>query len=58
MVEGRAADGGQVRIAGTATDVARRGSDGFWRYVIDNPFGTAVDGPAEVGPADSAAGPT
>lgn len=26
---------------GTATDVARRGVDGLWRYVIDNPFGTA-----------------
>lgn len=25
---------------GTATDVARRGEDGRWRYVIDNPFGT------------------
>jgi hypothetical protein len=24
---------------GTATDVARQGSDGYWRYVIDNPFG-------------------
>lgn len=28
---------GEVR--GTATDVARRGADGRWRYVIDNPFG-------------------
>jgi ketosteroid isomerase-like protein len=26
---------------GTATDVARKGADGRWRYVIDNPFGTA-----------------
>lgn len=24
-------------VSGTATDVARRGPDGFWRYVIDNP---------------------
>ncbi|MEV4319387.1 nuclear transport factor 2 family protein [Actinocrispum sp. NPDC049592] len=24
-------------ISGTATDVARRGEDGCWRYVIDNP---------------------
>jgi ketosteroid isomerase-like protein len=24
-------------LTGTATDVARRGTDGFWRYVIDNP---------------------
>ncbi|WP_052406788.1 YybH family protein [Allokutzneria albata] len=28
-------------VHGTATDVARRGPDGVWRYVIDNPFGTA-----------------
>ena len=27
-------------ITGTATDVARLGADGRWRYVIDNPFGT------------------
>jgi hypothetical protein len=27
--------------SGTATDVARRGSDGGWRYVIDNPSGLA-----------------
>ncbi|WP_411081670.1 YybH family protein [Streptomyces sp. cmx-18-6] len=40
-VEGTAADGAPTRIAGTATDVARRGRDGFWRYVIDNPFGGA-----------------
>ncbi|MFD6654533.1 YybH family protein [Streptomyces parvus] len=63
VVEGRAAHGGQVRIAGTATDVARRGPDGFWRYVVDNPFGTTEDPeqtgrPTEVGPTDSAAGPT
>lgn len=28
-------------LSGTATDVARRGADGVWRYAIDNPFGTA-----------------
>lgn len=26
-------------VTGTATDVARKGADGRWRYVIDNPFG-------------------
>ncbi|AXI78495.1 YybH family protein [Peterkaempfera bronchialis] len=31
---------GPVRITGSATDVARRGADGRWRYVIDNPSGT------------------
>ncbi|MFD8688249.1 YybH family protein [Streptomyces sp. NPDC059651] len=27
------------KASGTATDVARRGLDGCWRYVIDSPFG-------------------
>jgi ketosteroid isomerase-like protein len=36
-------DGEHVHVDGTATDVARRGPDGLWRYVIDNPFGTVVD---------------
>ncbi|MGW0903968.1 YybH family protein [Streptomyces sp. NPDC002853] len=33
-------------VKSTATDVARRGADGCWRYVIDSPFGAApvVDG--------------
>lgn len=38
-IEGTGPDGEPVRIAATATDVARRGPDGRWRYVIDNPFG-------------------
>jgi ketosteroid isomerase-like protein len=37
---GTAHDGTQVSIAATATDIACRGDDGFWRYLIDNPFGT------------------
>ncbi|EFL19641.1 predicted protein [Streptomyces sp. C] len=32
-------DGVPVHVEGTATDVARRGPDGRWRYAIDNPFG-------------------
>ncbi|MFF5082582.1 YybH family protein [Actinoplanes sp. NPDC000266] len=40
-IEGAGPDGEPVRIEGTATDVARRGADGTWRYVIDNPFGVA-----------------
>lgn len=44
-IRGTAADGEDVDIGGTATDVARRGPDGLWRYVIDNPFGVdVVDG--------------
>ncbi|MBP2329984.1 ketosteroid isomerase-like protein [Kibdelosporangium banguiense] len=30
-----------VGMTGTATDVLRRGPDGEWHYVVDNPFGTA-----------------
>ncbi|TLQ42457.1 YybH family protein [Streptomyces marianii] len=39
VIDGTKPDGEQVHIEGTATDVARRGSDGLWRYVIDNPPG-------------------
>lgn len=31
---------------GTATDVARKGADGRWRYVIDNPFGVSQAAPS------------
>ncbi|MDT0345627.1 YybH family protein [Streptomyces litchfieldiae] len=41
VIDGPGPDGEHVHIEGTATDVARRGADGLWRYVIDNPFGTA-----------------
>ncbi|GAA3737074.1 ketosteroid isomerase-like protein [Spinactinospora alkalitolerans] len=40
-IRGTARDGSDVHLEGTAADVARRGRDGLWRYVIDNPFGTA-----------------
>lgn len=43
VIEGPS-DEGPVRIEGTATDVARRGPDGRWRYTVDNPFGTAATG--------------
>lgn len=39
-IEGTAADGNQVTLAGTTADVLRRGPHG-WRYALDNPFGTA-----------------
>lgn len=32
-------DGGQEHLEGVGLDVLRRGEDGKWRYVIDNPFG-------------------
>ncbi|MFI8456099.1 YybH family protein [Kitasatospora sp. NPDC085464] len=40
-ITGTAPDGTTVHLTGTATDVARRDASGRWRYVIDNPFGTA-----------------
>jgi ketosteroid isomerase-like protein len=40
-MRGTARDGSAVDMGGTATDVVRRGADGRWRYVIDNPHGTA-----------------
>lgn len=40
-ITGTTPDGYEIDLKGTATDVARLGEDGRWRYVIDNPFGTA-----------------
>ena len=42
---GHGPDGEDINIQGTATDVARRDEDGVWRYIIENPFGTATQGP-------------
>ncbi|MFI8855003.1 YybH family protein [Streptomyces sp. NPDC053499] len=39
VIDGTAPDGRPTHIEGTATDVARRGADGVWRYVIDRPAG-------------------
>ena len=38
--------GEQVHFGGSASDVLRRGTDGIWRYLIDNNQGTAVRQPA------------
>ncbi|HFQ9247440.1 TPA: nuclear transport factor 2 family protein [Pseudomonas aeruginosa] len=35
-------DGHPVHMVATANDIARRGADGYWRYLIDNPFGTQL----------------
>jgi ketosteroid isomerase-like protein len=40
-LHGTARDGSAVDLRGTASDVTRCGRDGVWRYVIDNPSGTA-----------------
>ena len=37
---GTARDGTEINMVATATDIARRGPDGLWRYLIDNPFGS------------------
>ncbi|KES05440.1 hydrolase [Streptomyces toyocaensis] len=39
-ISGTGREGQAVHVEGTATDIARLGPDGRWRYVIDNPFGT------------------
>jgi ketosteroid isomerase-like protein len=44
-LDGVGPDGQPVHLAGSASDIARRGADGMWRYLIDNPFGTAVREP-------------
>ncbi|MFI8948532.1 YybH family protein [Streptomyces sp. NPDC053750] len=41
VIDGTDPEGRPVHVEGTATDVVRRGPDGRWRYVIDNPFGPA-----------------
>lgn len=41
-IEGKAANGEQVQLKGSACDIVRRGADGFWRYIIDNNQGTAL----------------
>jgi ketosteroid isomerase-like protein len=45
-IDGTGPDGEQVHFGGSASDVVRRGADGFWRYLIDNNQGTAVRQPA------------
>src|SRR6516165_9190757 len=45
-IDGTGPDGKHVHVEGTASDVARRGADGRWRYLIDNRLGTAVRQPA------------
>jgi len=41
-IDGTGPDGKHVHVEGTASDVARRGTDGRWRYLIDNRLGTAM----------------
>ena len=41
-IDGTGPDGKLVHLGGSASDIVRRGADGFWRYIIDNNQGTAV----------------
>lgn len=40
-ITGTGPDGSELALAGTTADVARFDEEHGWRYVIDNPFGTA-----------------
>lgn len=42
VIEGKAPDGQQILMQGSAVDVLRRGPDGYWRQLLDLPFGTAT----------------
>lgn len=39
---GRGPYGSAVAMSGVTVEVARRGEDGGWRYVVDCPFGSAA----------------
>jgi ketosteroid isomerase-like protein len=39
-IDGTGPDGEHVHLEGSACDIARRGADGRWRYLIDNALGT------------------
>jgi len=41
-ISGKGPGGQDVNITGVASDIARKGADGLWRYQIDNPMGTAI----------------
>ena len=45
-IDGKGPNGEDVHLGGSASDIVRRGEDGFWRYIIDNNQGTAVRQPA------------
>src|SRR4051794_32405212 len=40
-INGTGPDGSEIALAGTTADVAIYDDEHGWRYVIDNPFGTA-----------------
>lgn len=40
-IDGTGPDGSEIALAGTTADVAVYDEQHGWRYVVDNPFGTA-----------------
>ena len=40
-ITGTAPDGTEIALGGTTADVAVHSEEHGWRYVVDNPFGTA-----------------
>ncbi|KUO18090.1 YybH family protein [Streptomyces dysideae] len=42
-LEGTGPDGSALSLSGTTVEVARRGADGEWRYVVDSPIGIAEE---------------
>ncbi len=40
-LQGTGPDGNPMTMSGHSADVARRFGDGTWKWIIDNPFGTA-----------------
>lgn len=41
-IVGKTPNGEDFHMVATSNDIARLGDDGYWRYLIDNPFGTQV----------------
>lgn len=41
-IVGKTPAGQDFQMVATSSDIARRGDDGYWRYMIDNPFGTQI----------------
>jgi len=39
-IKGKSTNNEDIYLSGTGTDVIRKGADGYWRFAIDNPWGT------------------
>ena len=43
-LEGTGPDGQPIHLGGLAADVVHKGTDGAWRFAIDNPYSDAIIG--------------